>query len=137
MYSYGPLHMAGQKQDNQHEHTFSNYVRIRNVALKTCQRRWTIGKSGERVARHDDYRTEVEHNINVAGFFCFLLFFHWLACRKNFPNQIPPVSLCILNSKRKVKNEDKHNNWIRSISFCKTAQTFPWASFVLHKIFLE
>ena len=41
-------HMAGQKQDDQHEHTFSSYVRIWDVALKTCQRRWTIGKSGER-----------------------------------------------------------------------------------------
>ena len=37
------------------------YVRIRDVALKTCQRRWTIGRSGERgsgisvlAARHDD-----------------------------------------------------------------------------------
>ena len=39
MYSYGPPHMAGQKQDDQHEHTFSSYVRIREVALKTCQRR--------------------------------------------------------------------------------------------------
>ena len=33
MYSYGPPHMAGQKQDGQHEHTFSSYVRIRDVAL--------------------------------------------------------------------------------------------------------
>ena len=39
----------------------TSYMRIRDVALKTCQRRWTIGKSGERgsgicvlVARHDD-----------------------------------------------------------------------------------
>ena len=31
------------------QHTFSSYVRIWDVALKTCQRRWTIGKSGERV----------------------------------------------------------------------------------------
>ena len=61
MYSYGPSHMSGQKQDDQHEHTFSSYGRIRNVALKTCQRRWTIGKSGERgsgisvlAVRHDD-----------------------------------------------------------------------------------
>ena len=61
MYSYGPPHMTGQKQDDQHKHTHSSYVRIRNVALKTCQRRWTIGKSGERgsgisvlVARQDD-----------------------------------------------------------------------------------
>ena len=34
-----PPHMAGQKQDDQLEHTFSSYVRIRDVALKTCQRR--------------------------------------------------------------------------------------------------
>ena len=61
MYSCGPPHMAGQKQDDQHEHTFSSYVRIRDVALKPCQRRWTIGKSGDRgsgisvlAARHDD-----------------------------------------------------------------------------------
>ena len=38
MYSYGPPHMAGQKQEDQQEHTFSSYVRIRDVALKTCQR---------------------------------------------------------------------------------------------------
>ena len=61
MYSYGPPHMAVQKQDDQHEHTFSSYVRIRDVVQKTCPRRWTIGKSGERgsgisvlPARHDD-----------------------------------------------------------------------------------
>ena len=35
MYSYGPPHMAEQKQDDQLEHTFSSYVRIRDVALKT------------------------------------------------------------------------------------------------------
>ena len=41
--------------------TYSSSVRIRNVALMTCQRRWTIGKSGERgsgiselAARRDD-----------------------------------------------------------------------------------
>ena len=61
MYSYGPLHMAKQKQDDQLEHTYSSYVRIQDVALKTCQRRWTIRRSGERgsgisvlAARHDD-----------------------------------------------------------------------------------
>ena len=46
MYSYGPPHMAGQKQDDQLEHTSISYVRIRDVVLKTCQRRWTIGRSG-------------------------------------------------------------------------------------------
>ena len=61
MYSSEPSHMAVQKQDDQHEHTFSNYVRIQEVVQKTCLRRWTIGKSSERgsgisvlSARHDD-----------------------------------------------------------------------------------
>ena len=39
MYSYGPPHMAEQKKDDQLEHTYSSYVRIRDVALRTC-RRW-------------------------------------------------------------------------------------------------
>ena len=39
MYSYGPPHMAKQKQDDQLEHTYSSYVRIRDVTLKTCQKR--------------------------------------------------------------------------------------------------
>ena len=54
-------HMAEQKQNDQHEHTFSSYVRIWDVVQKTCQWRWTIGKSGERgsgismlPAWHDD-----------------------------------------------------------------------------------
>ena len=53
-------HMAGQKQDDQLELTYNSSVRIRDVALKTCQRR-SIGRSGERgsgisvlAARHDD-----------------------------------------------------------------------------------
>ena len=61
MYSYRPPHMAGQKQDDQLEHTFSCYVRIWDVALKTYQRRWLIERSGERgsgisvpAARHND-----------------------------------------------------------------------------------
>ena len=61
MYSYGPPYMAEQKQDDQLEHTYSSYVMIQDVALKTCQKRWTIGRSGERglgisvlAARQDD-----------------------------------------------------------------------------------
>ena len=61
MYSYGPPHMAKQKQDDQLEHTYSSYVRIRDVALKTYQKRWMMGRSGKRglgismlEARHDD-----------------------------------------------------------------------------------
>ena len=53
--------MAAQKQDDQHERTFSSYVRIQVVVLKTYLGRWTIGRSGERgsgisvlPARYDD-----------------------------------------------------------------------------------
>ena len=53
--------MAAQKQDDQLERTFSSYVRIQAVVLKTYLRRWTIGRSGERgsgisvlPARYDD-----------------------------------------------------------------------------------
>ena len=63
--------MAEQKQDDQHEHTFSNYVGMRDVVQKTCQRRWTIGKSGETgsgisvlPARHDDDDDDDDENIN-------------------------------------------------------------------------
>ena len=68
MYSYGSPHMATQKQDDQLERTFSSYVRIRDVVLKTYLGRWTIGRSGEREsgisvlpARYDD---DDNHNTN-------------------------------------------------------------------------
>ena len=61
MYSYGPPHMAKQKQDDQLKHKYNSYVRIRDVGLKTCRRWWIIGRSGERgsgisvlAAQHDD-----------------------------------------------------------------------------------
>ena len=61
MYSNGAPHMAEQKQEDQLEHTYISFVRIRDVALKTYQRRWTIGRCGERgsgisvlAARHVD-----------------------------------------------------------------------------------
>ena len=55
------LWIPAQKQDNQLERTFSSYVRIQDVVLKTYLGRWTIGRSGERgsgisvlPARYDD-----------------------------------------------------------------------------------
>ena len=64
-------HMAKQKQDDQLEHTYSSCVRILDVALKTCQRRWTIGRSGERgsgifvlTARHDD---DDDDDVGICG----------------------------------------------------------------------
>ena len=55
-------------------HTYSSYVRIWDVALKTCQRRWTIGKSSKRgsgisvpAAWHD----EMWNEIKIIFFFFF------------------------------------------------------------------
>ena len=42
--------MAKQKQDDQLEHTYSSYVRIQDVDLKTCQKWWMIGRGGERAS---------------------------------------------------------------------------------------
>ena len=78
MYSYGSPHTAAQKQDDQHERTFSSYVRIQVVVLKTYLGRWTIGRSGERgsgisvlPARYDDdddYQHHYHHHHH-----CFVL----------------------------------------------------------------
>ena len=86
MYSYGPPHMAGQKQDNQLKHTYSSYVRIWDVTLKTCRGRWTIGRSGERgsvismlAARHDDITSiyglffMVAHSLSLSLFLSLAL----------------------------------------------------------------
>ena len=74
MYSYGPPHMAKQKQDDQFEHIYSSYVRIHYVALKTNQKRWMIGKSGERgsgisvlAARHDDDDDDDFFSTSISG----------------------------------------------------------------------
>ena len=79
-YSYEPPHMVRQKQDDQLEHTFSSYVRIQDVALKTCQRWWMIGRSGKRgsgifvlVAHHDKEflwfpQVQILHSLTLTGY---------------------------------------------------------------------
>ena len=88
MYSYGPPYMAKQKQDDQLEPTYSSYVRIRDVAPKTCQKRWMIGRSGERgsgisvlAARHDDDNDMNKQNLALNNL-------QWLICHKTKPNYI-------------------------------------------------
>ena len=56
-----PLHMDEQRQDDQLEPKYTCSVRIRDVALRTCQKQWMIGRGGERgseisvlIARHND-----------------------------------------------------------------------------------
>ena len=67
----GPMSRL-QKQDDQHERTFSSYVRIQVVVLKTYLGRWTIGRSGERgsgisvlPARYDDDDDEYTHDTDM------------------------------------------------------------------------
>ena len=67
--------MAEQKQDDQHEHTFSNYVRIRDVVQKTCQRRSMIGKSAREGQGYPCYQHDMMMMIsyNYQGLFvCFV-----------------------------------------------------------------
>ena len=53
--------MDKQRKDDQLEPTYSSSVPIRDVALKTCQKQWTVEKGGEKgsgisvqMARLDD-----------------------------------------------------------------------------------
>ena len=55
--------------------TYSNYVRTQDVTLKTCRRRWMIGRNGERgsrisalAARHDD--DDSFHNLSLFADCC-------------------------------------------------------------------
>ena len=48
IYSGGPLHMDEQRQDNQLEPIYNSSVPIRDVAMKTYRKQWTIGRGGER-----------------------------------------------------------------------------------------
>ena len=61
MYSCGPLYMDEKRQDVQLEPTYSGSVPILDVALRTCQKQWMIGRGGERgseismlIVWHDD-----------------------------------------------------------------------------------
>ena len=79
--------MANQKQDDQLEQTYSSYVMMRDVTLKTCQRRWMIGRCGERgsgisvlAARHDDedddtFPNGISPKVNVKAF--LLVYIVW------------------------------------------------------------
>ena len=49
-YSCGLLHRDVQRQDDLVEPKYNSSVPIRDVALRTCQKQWTIGKGGERVS---------------------------------------------------------------------------------------
>ena len=102
MYSYGPPHMAVQKQDDQLELTYSNYVRTQDVTLKTCRRRWMIGRSGERgseisvlAARHDD---DDDDNRFLLARFVRLVYVGWILTANyysSFTSQHFDLTSCI------------------------------------------
>ncbi len=48
MYSCGPIHMDEQRQDDQLEPTYNSSVSIRDLALRTCRKQWTIARDGEK-----------------------------------------------------------------------------------------
>ena len=61
MYSCGHVSMDEQRQDNQLEPTYRSSVLIWDVAMRICQKQWTIGSRGTRgsgismlIVQHDD-----------------------------------------------------------------------------------
>ena len=61
MYSCASLLTDEQRQDDQLEPSYSSSVLIRDVALRTCRKQWSIGRGGEigsglsvLIVRHDD-----------------------------------------------------------------------------------
>ena len=104
MYSCGPPHMANQKQDDQLEHTYSSYVRIQDVTLTTCRRRWMIGRCGERgsgisvlAARHDDDDIIV-HKLFVLdkNTWNYIIAYRLLALDRNIFNHIILYKLLVM-----------------------------------------
>ena len=77
--------MAELKQDDLLENTYNSCMRIRDVAQNTCQRRWTIGKSGEGgsgisvlAAWHDDDDDDRGRGILIVSAFIIIIIIHSL-----------------------------------------------------------
>ena len=73
----------GREKAGRPARTYSISVRIRDVALKTCQKRWTIGRSGERgsgisvlatwLDDDDSQKLVIFHFPQVSWFFSYLI----------------------------------------------------------------
>ena len=121
MYSYGSPHMAAQKQDDQHERTFSSYVRIQVVVLKTCLGRWTIGRSGERgsgisvlPARYDDdddMKVNMDLSLSLSLYIYIYIYIYVFIFRQHF----------FVNA-----NFIKHNRHFMSTYFLLDPFEFPY-----------
>ena len=100
-----------------HEHTFSSYVRIRDVVLKTYLGRWTIGRSGERgsgisvlPARYDDDDDDI----------------YMCVCNKGWDN----------SERTYVENVNREKNTFDGLFISQRVSTliFEW-KYVLSKLF--
>ena len=139
--------MAEQKQDDQHEHTFSNYVSIHDVVQKTCLRRWTIGRSGERgsgisvlPARHDDdgddykgkiiYETIIQQNWNNE--------FNWLHC-SSYCQWMPKLQVFFFWKWFYVLINQEFENCLATIFWCFTqinmSNEYNWGEFLFYSWF--
>ena len=81
MYSCELLHMDEERQDDQLEPTYSSSVPIRDAALKTCQKQWTIGRGSKRgsgifvlIVQHDDDDDDDDDDgfTYLIEFYCFI-----------------------------------------------------------------
>ena len=81
MYSGGPLPIHEQRYDDQLEPIYSSSMTIRDIALKTCRKQWTIG---EVVAREESgisilmaWREDIYIYIYIYIYVCIILFLTW------------------------------------------------------------
>ena len=72
IYSYRPLHVNEQRQDDQLEPTHSSSLPILDIALKTCWKHWAIENGGEKgsetsmlAARHDYIYTNIVFTLKL------------------------------------------------------------------------
>ena len=131
MYSYGSRHMAAQKQDDQLERTFSSYVRIQDVVLKTYLGRWTIGRSGERgsgisvlSARSDDDDDDVPLWFNNGIYLLIFLFLGDILFYINLFIYFRKCPWCNGYPRRKWTWRHGFKSWTRLIAF--RLALIPW-----------
>ena len=59
--------MNEQNQDDQLEPTYSSSVPIRDVVLKTCRKKWTIGRGGKRGSVISALMVRQDDDLNVCS----------------------------------------------------------------------
>ena len=80
--------MAVQKQDDQHEHTFSNYVRVQDVVQKTCLRRWTIGKMASEGQGYPSYQHDMMMMMMMIYIYIYIYINLYKQIRQNRHKQV-------------------------------------------------